>query len=460
MIRILLASALFGLFLGGCGGADPEPVTDTSFQFPPAPDAPAAEAPLAPSLRADLEDAVDGLTAGELDPATVERISAGDDPRAAWLVSDLLRFVADPGASAELAAAFEGLTGVDASADPTFALSPWQSITNHLIAWDLPAPPDYRELKGRLFTSVEPGWTPFFDDPDAAIDYRLLSWGGVLIDDRPLDDPDPCPDGCIPALDDPELTDAAGGSWYPDDRLVFGVEVGGEAVAFPQNIMQVHEMVNITIDDRRLGIPYCTLCGSAQAYFTDRDTVDGEPLVLRTSGLLSRSNKFMYELQTSSAFDTFTGEALSGPLHDRGVELPQTTVVTGTWKEWRKAHPETKIVAEDGGIGRSYPLDPLAGRDDGGPIFPIGDADPRLPVQESVVGVIAADGKPVAFGADAARNALEGGGVVEAGGVALELDGGGLRAVASGGAELPTHEAFWFAWSQFHPNTVLWEPPG
>jgi hypothetical protein len=57
--------------------------------------------------------------------------------------------------------------------------------------------------------------------------------------------------------------------------------------------MEVHEMVNITIGGRRLGIPYCTLCGSAQAYLTAKVPPGVEPLVLRTSGLLSRSNKLI-----------------------------------------------------------------------------------------------------------------------------------------------------------------------
>jgi len=65
-----------------------------------------------------------------------------------------------------------------------------------------------------------------------------VSWGGVLIDDRPAGDGDPCPRGCIAALDDPALTATAAGDWYPDERTVFGGVAGDEAVAFPQNIME------------------------------------------------------------------------------------------------------------------------------------------------------------------------------------------------------------------------------
>jgi hypothetical protein len=306
-----------------------------------------------------------------------------------------------------------------------------------------------------LHLGLEPGWKPFFDDADSEIDWRHVAWGGVLIDDRKPGDPNECFRGCIPALDDPALTAADGGAWYPDDRIVFGIALGGEAVAFPKNIMEVHEMVNITIGGRRLGIPYCTLCASAQAYLTAEVPPGVEPLVLRTSGLLSRSNKLMYDLNTRSAIDTFTGKALSGPLQDAGVKLAQVTVVTSTWGDWKDAHPNTKIVARDGGIGREYEDDPLGGRDDRGPIFPIGDVDPRLPVQAKVLGVIALGGTPVAFPVARAAAGLRAGDEVALEGVELVLDGSGLRA-RTNGSEIPAHEAFWFAWSQFHADTKLW----
>jgi hypothetical protein len=216
--------------------------------------------------------------------------------------------------------------------------------------------------------------------------------------------------------------------------------------------------VNDTLGGRRIGLPYCTLCASAQAYFTD--TVGERAFVLRTSGLLSRSNKVMYELNTRSVFDTFTGRAVSGVLRKQEVALEQITVVTSTWGEWKAAHPNTTVIARDGGIGREYPADPLRGRDDNGPIFPTGAPDPRLPVQEQVVGVIAPDGSALAFPVAAARAALEEGNEVALAGVRLELDGDGLRAVANSGADPASHQAFWFAWSQFHPDTVVWTPLG
>lgn len=446
------------LLVAACGSSSQEPeAAPDRFRYPPAPSAPAADAASAPDARAAIDTVVQFLPTGEIDVNGVRALGAAGDVRHAWYLADLLRFFR--GADGELLVElFEQLSGVSIDDDPDSAASPWLSVTNHLIAWDTPSYPGYQQDKGALFTQLEPAWEPFFADVDAEIDWRVLSWGGVFIDDRELGDERTCPGGCIPALDDPVTTDAAGGSWYPDERIVFGVVEGDEAVAIPQHIAEIHEMFNFTLGGRRIGLPYCTLCGSAQAYYTD-DTGAAEQPVLRTSGLLVRSNKVMYDLLTDSVFDTFTGAAVSGPLQDQAVVLDETTVVRSTWGEWKQAHPETQIIAEDGGIGRTYPLDPLGGRDDAGPIFPIGEADARLDVQERVVGVITEDGTPVAFPAVQSTAVLADGGSVELSGVRLESDGGGLVAFdAVTGEPIAAHEAFWFAWSQFHPETELFSP--
>ena len=352
----------------------------------------------------------------------------------------------------ELVFAYEEITGADRTATGTVDFV-W--AFNNLIAWDLPAWDGYAEMKGSIYPRIEPLWETFFDN-DQGVDWRLVTWGGVLADERPLGDNGPC--NCIPSLDNPATTDAAGGDWYDDDRIVFGVVVNGEALALPIHQMEIHEMVNTTLGGRDLGIPYCTLCGSAQAYFTDN--VPGvDRVVLRTSGLLSRSNKVMYDLTTMSMIDTFTGEALTGPLGAEGVALEQTSVVASRWGDWKDAHPETRILAEDGGIGRFYADDPLGNRDANGPIFPVGDVDPRLPIQEDVVGVISPDGTPIAFPVVSVEASFDRGDEFEFEGVTVRFEDG-VRVFDAAGEELTTHQAFWFAWSQFHPETLVWSPDG
>lgn len=132
--------------------------------------------------------------------------------------------------------------------------------------------------------------------------------------------------------------------------------------------------------------------------------------------------------------------------------LEQVSVVASRWGDWKQAHPDTRIVAEDGGIGRAYAPDPLGGRDDDGPIFPVGPVDPRLSVHDPVIGVVH-EGTAYAFAVDELEAALRIG-PVSLDGLEVVADGSGFRVEGPDG-ELPTHEAFWFAWSQFHPDTLL-----
>lgn len=457
---LLLLLVISAIALAGCGASEPATTGSADrgtpaarADFPPAPET--RDVPTAAPVRAALDELTRSVGAGSLDGDAVATIAASEDPRLAWVLADAMRLVSAGADSTTLVEGFEELTGVDPFARTGADSSPWRAAVDHLIAWDLPAPPGYRALKAASLLSVEPGWKPFFEDPGATIDYRLLGWGGVRIDDRPLGSTDDCENGCIPALDDPQLVDAAGGSYLDDERDVFGVVIGDEAVALPQNVMEIHEMVNMTLGGIRIGIPYCTLCGSAQAYETKLPETD---VVLRTSGLLTRSNKVMYDLTTKSVFDTFTGEAVSGPLRKAGVTLKQVTVVRSTWGAWKAEHPDTRVIAEDGGIGREYDENPLQGRDDDGPIFPIGDVDPRLPVQARVVGLAAGE-TVVAFPVEDARKELAAGREVGVGDVQVVGDGGGLR-IRRAGKELPAHESFWFAWAQFHPGTAVWRPGG
>ncbi|MEL6991425.1 MAG: DUF3179 domain-containing (seleno)protein, partial [Pseudomonadota bacterium] len=397
--------------------------------------------------RAVFVEAMQNSTWGSDQEFALMNIGTSGDLRLAWLISDLMRFISSRGINVQLADAASELLGKDIPID-----NAWGELTDILIAWDIPAPPNYLEMKRAIFTSVLPDWTPLFEE--GQIDWRHVSWGGVPIDARPFDQTDErC--NCIPAADNPEVSTAAEATWLKDSDVVFGVVVNGEARAYPRRIMEVREMVNDTLGGRDLGIPYCTLCGAAQAYFTDEVPAGVERPVLRTSGLLIRSNKVMFDLETFSVFDTFLGNAVTGPLEKKGVVLDQASVVTTEWGTWKEAHPDTTVLVEALALGRDF--DFRNGRDANGPIFPVGDVDPRLSVHEDVIGVVTASGTPVAFQRSKAFTALSQGQEIVVENVHLKMDGGGIKAVDADGRDLGSHQAFWFAWSQFHPGTALWE---
>ncbi len=430
----------------GTKAALPEYVIKQFGNPPQVPDGPLGK-DLKVAVKAAFIDSVTNSKWGQDQTSAIKTISESQDPRLVWLISDLMRFIAQPTVSIGLANVAAGLLEIK---PPT--KNHWGVITDHLIAWNIPAPPDYLTAKRAIFTSFVPGWEKIFTKGD--IDWRHVSWGGVLIDDRKYDKTDKACN-CIPAADNPNVSSAKDATWLKDDDIVFGITINGESRAYPRRIMEVREMVNDTLGGRHLGIPYCTLCGAAQAYFTDQlpDGIDRP--ILRTSGLLIRSNKVMYDVNTYSVFDTFLGKAVTGPLAGKKLQLKQASVVTTDWGTWKKAHPQTTVLVEALALGRDF--DFRNTRDAKGPIFPVGDIDPRLPVHEDIIGVVTAAGKPVAFQRSKAFVALKKGREIAYEDVRLKLDAGGIRAVDRDGEDLGSHQAFWFAWSQFHPGTELWD---
>ena len=413
---------------------------------PPAiPEGPLSEA-LQSAVQVAFVDSMIRSTWGRDQTLALAEIAESKDPRIAWIISDLMRFTAGRELNAILTNAASDMLGKKFQNENS-----WGIVTDHLIAWDIPAPPDYLRVKRAIFTGIVPGWDRIF--VEGKIDWRLVSWGGVLIDDRAYDTTDEACN-CIPAADNPEVSSAKDAAWLKDDDIVLGIRVNGEYRAYPRRIMEVREMVNDTLGGRHLGIPYCTLCGAAQAYFTDQLPEGIDRPILRTSGLLIRSNKVMYDVITFSVFDTFLGKAVTGPLAEKNLQLKQASVVTTDWGTWKKAHPETTVLVESLALGRDP--DFRNGRDANGPIFPVGDVDPRLPVHEDIIGVITASGKPVAFQRSKAFVALKQGNEIVYENIRLSLDAGGIKAVDASGSDLGSHQAFWFAWSQFHPQTALW----
>jgi hypothetical protein len=436
-VKAHLLVVVLAAVLASCADAsgDPLEAADLPADEQPLPEPPPfREGALAP----EVEDYLDELLSevSFLGRGDIPALGRSGDVRVAWPLVDLLRFHEGGPADDKLRPALAELTGVHVDEDEIA----WVAYSDLLLHWDVPAPPGYFDLKRRIHVSFEPGWAPFFV-ADSDLDWREVTWGGVRRDG-------------IAALVDPPAVSADDADWMRDDEIVFGLAVGGEVRAYPRRILAVNELVNDTLGDRRVALSYCTLCGSPIPHDVTEVADVGE-LELRTSGLLRRSNKLMFDTQTESLFDQIRGLAVSGPL--RGVELEPLSLVVTTWEEWREANPGTTVLEipeTRGPLDGPYEAEP--GRR-GDPIFPVGDTDDRLPAMELVYAVVTPQGAAVAFPLDAAQEHLQTSAIVF-GGVALESDSGGIVArPADGGPELPGHVAYWFAWSQVRPDTALWE---
>ena len=226
-----------------------------------------------------------------------------------------------------------------------------QAVTwNDWMLWQEAHPeiaphPSFAGFKRKVFLQIDPNFDVFLKAEYLSRDkmkIRLeeVTWGGVRKDG-------------IPSLDNPTLVTADKADYLRADDLVFGVSINGDTRAYPLRIMGWHEMFNEVIGGVPVALAYCTLCGSGILFETD---VPGQnqPFVFGSSGFLYRSNKLMFDRQTHSLWNQFTGKPVVGPLVDSGIELVQRPIVITSWADWKAQNPDTRVLSLDTGVQRDY----------------------------------------------------------------------------------------------------------
>lgn len=234
--------------------------------------------------------------------------------------------------------------------------------------------------------------TPREDVPSALEDALDPSFPEPLIDPADIRSGGPPPDG-IPPIDDPRFENAGAVDWLGETEPVLAFELGGEARAYPLQVMTWHELVNDVVGDVPVTISYCPLCNSALAY--DRRLGD-RILDFGTSGKLYNSSLVMYDRQTESLWTHFDARAVVG--HLTGEQLVTYPVATTSWADFRDAHPDGLVLSRDTGLSRPYGTNPYAGYDDvnESPFLYRGPVDGRLPAMARVI-VVRGDGPAVAI---------------------------------------------------------------
>jgi hypothetical protein len=340
--------------------------------------------------------------------------------------------------------------------------------------------PAYADFKSALFSLIDPLFAGYFSS-ERETDIRLdeIRWGGVQQDG-------------IPPLVSPRMLAAAEADYLADRDIVFGLEVNGDARAYPKRILAWHEMFVDRVGNVPVAGVYCTLCGSMILYKTEFEGVNYQ---LGTSGFLFRSNKLMYDKATQSLWNTLWGTPSVGPLVGQGIELERMSVVTTTWGAWRKRHPDSLVLSLDTGHVRDYSegaaYREYFGTDD--LMFTVPTLDRRLKNKDEILGLrtAGADSLPLAIASEflqknrlyhesvgdqevvvltdrsgAHRVYLASGvrfvdwnrdaTVVDEDGVAWTLNEDRLEAADGRSMDrVAAHRAFWFGWYSAYPQTRL-----
>jgi len=389
------------------------------------------------------------------------------------MLLEVQRFTRDPDVAVRLIGLLHKRTGQDFG----FDMHGWQQWLWNREERRLPY---YAMFKSMLYGQIDPKFAAYFSaERPARIRLDEIVWGGVVQDG-------------IPPLRSPKMMAPDEAHYLADDNVVFGLAINRDARAYPKRILAWHEMF---VDDVG-GVPvtgaYCTLCGSMILY---KSQAGGSTHRLGTSGFLYRSNKLMYDMETQSLWNTLWGFPVLGPLVDQKIQLERLSVVTTTWGEWRRRHPDTSVLSLDTGHVRDYSegeayrryfaTDEL--------MFTVPELDRRLGNKDEVLGVIFPQypDKPLAIAADylsehpvfqdrveelrfvVLTDASGANRVYEARDVTfthwdgqesvIDANGGTWslsenKLIASDGRSLhrlPAHRAFWFGWYSAYSHSRL-----
>ncbi len=386
-------------------------------------------------------------------------------------------------ARAEAFEALEGLTGEKRG--PRYL--DWIELVGAHEEWK--PKEGYFEWKVALYSRIDKTYQKiFYKGAPSRIRLEEIVSGGVPFEG-------------IPALDQPTVIPAEQADYLKDSEKVFGVSLGGEQRAYPLRILDWHEMLNDTVGGKPVTLSYCTLCGAGVLFSTQ--TPSGKPYTFGTSGLLYRSNKLMVDRQTLTLWNNLTGEPAVGRLARSPIRLEVLPLTLTTWKEWRGRHPNTKVLALDAAMaGRwGYSYQPgAANKQRSGVSFPIwkknkvlddkdevfalrlGDRAKAYPIdvaiREKVINdtlgevavVVVADAVSGAVRAfdrgDRVFKLGDSGVLVDQDGRSWRVDEESLVALGADGASaggtldsrprLPSHQAFWFGWYGFFPQSEVY----
>jgi len=162
----------------------------------------------------------------------------------------------------------------------------------------------------------------------------------------------------IPAIDDPVFAAIDEVADLGDTEPVVSLQINGEAKAYPLQVLIWHEIVNDSIGGVPVSVTYCPLCNAAVVF--DR-RLDGRVLDFGTTGKLRKSDLVMYDRQTESWWQQFTGEAIIGEM--TGAQLTFVPARLESFAAFRTRLPEGRVLVPGNPGMRRYGINPYAGYD-------------------------------------------------------------------------------------------------
>jgi Protein of unknown function (DUF3179) len=189
----------------------------------------------------------------------------------------------------------------------------------------------------------------------------------------------------IPAIDRPRLISVeAAKAWLKSKEPVIALRLRGERRAYPIQILMFHEIVNDEIASEPVAVTFCPLCNAS---FVFERRVGGRVLDFGTTGRLRKSDLVMYDRQTESWWQQFSGNGIVG--HYAGTRLKVLPSEIVAFEDFAATYPHGKVLSRETGFVRPYGRNPYRGYDriDQNPFLFSDPVDKRLPPMERVLSI-------------------------------------------------------------------------
>jgi hypothetical protein len=134
----------------------------------------------------------------------------------------------------------------------------------------------------------------------------------------------------------------------PKDRLILGVNINGEAKAYPISLIGYHHQVRDTLGGKPIMVTYCTVCRTGRVF---EPLVNGKPEKFRLVGM-DHFNAMFEDETTKSWWRQANGEAITGEL--KGTHLPELEAQQTSLTTWLKLYPDSKIMQPDSKFKDNY----------------------------------------------------------------------------------------------------------
>jgi hypothetical protein len=131
-------------------------------------------------------------------------------------------------------------------------------------------------------------------------------------------------------------------------RLVVGVDINGDARAYPVRFIGYHHQVRDVVGGTPVLVSFCTVCRTGRVF---SPAIDGKAETFRLVGM-DHFNAMFEDKTTGSWWRQATGEAVAGPRKGRMLaELPSLQI---TLAQWLALHPRSLIMQPDSALRDRY----------------------------------------------------------------------------------------------------------